>query len=301
MVSKRKLLRLVEEGRVSGWDDPRMPTLMGLRRRGYTPQSIRAFCARIGVAKFNSTIDMSWLEDAARADLNAHAPRVLAVLRPLRVVITNFPEDRVVEVDAVNNPEDPAAGTRKVPFSRVLCIEQDDFREEPPPKFFRVAPGREVRLRYGCIIKCEEVVKDAASGAVVELRCTYDPATLGGGAPQGRKVKGTIHWVSARHALPAEARLYDHLFLKPDPEDVAEGGDFAAGLNPDSLRVVQGCLVEPSLKGAAPGDHFQFERLGYFSADLLDSRPGRLVFNRTVTLRDSWAKEEKKQAAGERA
>ncbi|MBI4879257.1 MAG: glutamine--tRNA ligase/YqeY domain fusion protein [Planctomycetes bacterium] len=296
VMSKRKLLRLVEEGRVSGWDDPRLPTLVGLRRRGYTPQSIRAFCARIGVAKFNSTIDMSWLEDAARDDLNARAPRVLGVLRPLRVVLTNLPEDRVVELDAVNNPEDPAAGTRKVPFSRVLCIEQDDFREDPPPKFFRLAPGREVRLRYACIIKCEEVVKDAGSGAVVELRCTYDPATLGGRAPDGRKVKGTIHWVSSAHALPAEARLYDHLFLKPDPEDVAAGEAFAAGLNPDSLQVLRGCLVEPSLASAAPGDHFQFERLGYFCVDPLDSGPGRTVFNRTVTLRDSWAKVEKKQA-----
>ncbi|MBI4718449.1 MAG: glutamine--tRNA ligase/YqeY domain fusion protein [Planctomycetes bacterium] len=387
VMSKRKLLELVEGGYVSGWDDPRMPTLSGLRRRGYTPEAIRNFCERIGVAKFNSTVDIALLEHCIREDLNQHAPRAMAVLRPLKVVIENYPEGQVEWLDAVNNPEEPAAGTRKVPFSRVLYLEQDDFREEPPPKYYRLSPGREVRLRYGYFITCTSVVKSAA-GEVVELRCTYDPATRGGDAPDGRKVKATLHWVSAEHALSAEARLYDHLFSKPDPSEVAspgaggadqsrdregaggvshdatvdaacqrqgprpsdggeagyeratapgaggsgpshrfqpvEGGsgssqpadgavsrgtqasssvpsclraseprDYKSNLNPHSLEVVSTCFVEPSLRGAAVGSRYQFERLGYFCVDP-DSSPERLVFNRTVTLKDAWAKIEKK-------
>jgi glutaminyl-tRNA synthetase len=293
VMSKRKLLELVKGGYVDGWDDPRMPTLRGLRRRGYTPESIRNLCERVGVSKFPGTIEIAWLEDSIRADLNRRAPRVLAVLRPLRVVIDNYPEGKVEELEAVNNPEDPSAGTRQLPFARVIYIEQDDFMEEPPRKFFRLAPGREVRLRYAYFIKCERVVKDEKTGAVVELRCTYDPATRGGAAPDGRKVQGTIHWVSAAHALPAEVRLYDHLFRNPDPENVPEGTDYKVNLNPKSLETLTACQVEPSLAGAAPGSRYQFERQGYFCVDSKDSSGDRLVFNRTVSLRDSWAKIEK--------
>jgi len=285
VMSKRKLLQLVREGHVSGWDDPRMPTLRGMRRRGYTPEAIRAFCARIGVAKADSVVDIALLEHCVREDLNRRAPRVMGVLRPLRVVIENYPEGQVEEMEAVNNPEDPTMGTRRVPFSRVLYIERDDFLEEPPPKFYRLAPGREVRLRYGYFIKCVGVVKDE-QGQVVELRCTYDPATRGGDAPDGRKVKATLHWVSAAHAIPATVRLYDHLFLTPDPE---ESGDFISNLNPHSLEALTGCQVEPGLASARPGDRFQFERLGYFCVDP-DTTPGNLVFNRTVALRDEWAR-----------
>ena len=285
VMSKRKLRQFVEKGYVSGWDDPRMPTLSGLRRRGYTPESIRNFCERIGVAKTDSTIDVALLEHCVREDLNKRAPRVMAVLHPLRVVIDNYPEDRVEEMDAVNNPEDPNMGTRKVPFSRVLYIEQDDFLEAPPKEFFRLSPGREVRLRYAYIIKCVGVVKDKA-GEVVELHCTYDPDTRSGAAGSSRKVKGTIHWVSAAHALKAEVRLYDRLFTVENPGDVDE---VETVLNPKSLQTSTGYL-EPSLANATPGSKYQFERLGYFCADLKDSSGERLVFNRTVTLRDTWAK-----------
>ncbi len=291
VMSKRKLLQMVEKGQVSGWDDPRMPTIAGLRRRGYTPSSIRDFCDRIGVAKTDSTIDVALLEHCIRDDLNRTAPRVMAVLNPLRVVIDNYPDGQNEDLDAVNNPEDPGAGTRKVPFSRVLYIERDDFREKPPNKFFRLAPGREVRLRYAYLITCVGVKKDAGTGEVIELHCTYDPATRGGDTPDGRKVKGTIHWVSAPHALQAEVRLYDRLFTVENPSDVEDGCEGA--LNPNSLEVVTG-YVEPSLVNAAPGSSFQFERLGYFCADLKDSSAQRLVFNRTVALRDSWAKIEKR-------
>src|SRR5262245_16593270 len=294
VLSKRRLIQLVEEGHVRGWDDPRMPTLSGVRRRGYTPEAIRKFCDRIGVSKYNGVIDISWLEDAVRDDLNKKAPRVMGVLRPLRVVIENYPDGQPEQLDAVNNPEDPAAGTRKVPFSRVLYIERDDFREFPPKDFFRLAPGKEVRLRYAYFVKCSGVVKDEKTGEVTELRCTYDPDTRGGDAPDGRKVKGTIHWVSAAHAIDAEVRLYDHLFLKPDPDDVPEGKDYIANLNPNSLEVIPNAKLEPSLANAAVGSKFQFERLGYFTVDK-DSTPGKLVFNRTVTLRDTWAKIEKKK------
>ncbi len=290
MMSKRKLLDLVTEGHVSGWDDPRMPTISGMRRRGYTPESIRNFCQRIGVAKFDGTSEIALLEHCVREDLNKRSPRVMGVLRPLRVVIDNYPEDQSEELDAINNPEDPAAGTRKVPFSRVLYIEQEDFHEDPPRKYFRLAPGREVRLRYAYFITCVDVVKDPATGQVVELHCTYDPATRGGDSPDGRKVKGTIHWVSADHALDAEVRLYDHLFAKENPEDVKEGQDWRANLNPDSLEALTSCKVEPSLATAAPGARFQFERLGYFCVDTKDSGAERLVFNRTVSLRDKWAR-----------
>ena len=293
VMSKRKLLQLVEQGHVSGWDDPRMPAVSGLRRRGYTPESIRNFCERIGVAKTDSTIDIALLEHCIREDLNKRAPRVMAVLRPLRVVIDNYPEDQTEEVDAVNNPEDPDMGTRKVPFSRVLYIERDDFREDPPPKFFRLAPGREVRLRYAYFITCVGVVKDEHTGEVVELRCTYDPASRGGNSPDGRKVKGTIHWVSTAHALEVEVRLYDRLFTAEDPGEVRDGAGFESVLNPDSQEIVTG-YIEPSLAGAAPGSRYQFERLGYFCVDSKDSSAERMVFNRTVTLRDSWAKIEKK-------
>jgi glutaminyl-tRNA synthetase len=289
VMSKRRLLQLVERGYVSGWDDPRMPTLSGMRRRGYTPESIRSFCDRIGVAKTDSTIDIALLEHFIREDLNRRAPRVMGVLRPLRVVIENYPEGRTEELDAVNNPEDPDLGSRRVPFSRELYIERDDFREDPPSKFYRLAPGREVRLRYGYFITCTGVVKDEHSGDIVELRCTYDPGTRGGSAPDGRKVKGTIHWVSAAHALEAEVRLYDRLFTVENPGDVADGADFEAVLNPGSLETAM-AYVEPSLATAAPGARFQFERLGYFCTDAKDSAAGRLVFNRTVALRDSWAK-----------
>jgi glutaminyl-tRNA synthetase len=289
VLSKRKLLTLVQKGYVGGWDDPRMPTLSGIRRRGYTPEGIRAFCSRIGVSKTNGSIEFALLEHAVREDLNKRAPRVMAVLNPLRVVIDNYPEDLVEEMDAVNNPEDPSAGTRKVPFSKVLYIERDDFREDPPKQFFRLAPGREVRLRYGYFITCTGVVKDEKTGEIAELHCTYDPATRGGNAPpDGRKVKSTIHWVSAAHAIGAEVRLYDTLFLKESPGD-GEGQDFTADLNPHSLEVVQDCKLEPHAGAAQPGDRFQFERLGYFCADP-DSTPDRLVFNRTVQLRDTWAK-----------
>ncbi|MFC1466048.1 MAG: glutamine--tRNA ligase/YqeY domain fusion protein [Candidatus Brachytrichaceae bacterium NZ_4S206] len=287
VLSKRKLLQLVREGHVRGWDDPRMPTLRGLRRRGYTPSAIRDFCARIGVAKADSVVDIAMLEHSLRDELNKTAPRVMAVLRPLRVVIENYPAEQTEMLEAINNPEDPSAGVRHVPFSRVLYIEQDDFMEDPPPKFYRLALGREVRLRYGYFIKCVDVVKDAA-GNVVELRCTYDPATRGGSALDGRKVKATIHWVSAAHALPIEARLYDHLFTRPDPDDVEEGESFLDYLNPKSLEVVQG-FAEPSVAGSPAGKHYQFERLGYFVVDP-DTTPDRLVFNRAVGLKDAWAK-----------
>ena len=285
VLSKRKLVQLVQEGRVSGWDDPRMPTLAGLRRRGYTPESIRNFCEQVGVAKRQNVIDIAMLEHAIRDDLNARANRVLAVLRPLKVVIENYPEGQVEYLDAVNNPEDPGAGTRKIPFSRELYVERDDFMEDPPRKFFRLAPWREVRLRYGYFITCTGVIKDAA-GEVVELRCTYDPETRGGQAPDGRRVRGTIHWVSAQHAPDAEVRLYEHLFTSERPDD---DDDFMTTLNPSSLEVVTGAKVEPGLADAQQGERFQFERLGYFAVDP-DSQPGALVFNRTVSLRDTWAK-----------
>ena len=285
VLSKRKLLTFVTEKTVNGWDDPRMPTLSGLRRRGYTPEAIRNFCEAIGVAKRDAIVDVAQLEHAIRNDLNKRSARVMAVLKPLRVVLENYPEGQSEELDAVNNPEDPAAGTRKVPFGRVLYIEQDDFREDPPKQFFRLAPGREVRLRYAYFITCKEVVKDAA-GNVVELRCTYDPATRGGDAPEGRpSPKATLHWVSAEHALPAEVRLYDRLFNQERPDNDSP-------INPNSLEVLTACQAEPSLKSAKAGDRFQFERQGYFCADP-DSTPNKLVFNRTVTLRDTWAKIEK--------
>jgi glutaminyl-tRNA synthetase len=292
LLSKRKLRALVEQGHVSGWDDPRMPTLSGLRRRGYTPEAIRNFCEHIGVAKRDSTVAIALLEYYIREDLNRHAARVMAVLQPLRVVIVNYPEDQVEELEAVNNPEDPASGTRKVPFARVLYIERDDFREEPPKKFFRLAPGREVRLRYAYFITCVGVIKDERSGEVVELHCTYDPATRGGGAPDGRRVKATLHWVAAAHACTAEVRLYEHLFLTPNPD---EAEDFTTVLNPRSLETLTTCYVEPSLANAAPGSRYQFERLGYFAVDSKDSMPEQLVFNRTVSLRDTWAKIERTQ------
>jgi glutaminyl-tRNA synthetase len=291
---------LVEQGHVTGWDDPRMPTLSALRRRGYTPEAIRTFCERIGVAKRNSVVDVALLEHCLREDLNRRAPRVMGVLRPLRVVLVNYPEDQAEELEAVNNPEDPRMGTRKVPFSRVLYIERDDFREDPPKQFFRLAPGREVRLRYAYLITCVGVVKDDRTGEVVELHCTYDPATRGGDAPDGRKVRATLHWVSAAHALEAEVRLYEHLFAKADPSDDQEGIDFTASLNPQSLEVLTSCRVEPSLADAVPGDRYQFERLGYFCVDSVDAAPGALVFNRTVTLRDTWARIEQAQQAGQR-
>ncbi len=301
VLSKRRLLELVQSGYVSGWDDPRMPTIAGLRRRGYTPESIRNFCEQIGVAKADTVVSIDLLEHCVREDLNRRAERRMAVLRPLRVVIENYPEDQVEELEAINNPEDPSAGTRKVPFCRELYIEQDDFREEPPPKYYRLAPGREVRLRYAYFIKCVGVIRDE-QGRVRELRCVYDPATRGGDAPDGRRVKATIHWVSARHAVDAEVRLYDRLFVKPDPDDVEPGQDWKANLNPKSLEVLTGCKLEPALKDVKPGERFQFERLGYFCADLRDCQPGRLVFNRTVTLKDTWAKIEQKlkQASGGR-
>ena len=296
VLSKRKLLELVDGKHVGGWDDPRMPTLAGMRRRGYPPAAIRDFCERIGIAKANSVVQMAQLDDAVRQELNRTAARVMAVLRPLKVVIENYPEDRVEEMDAVNNPEDASAGTRKVPFAREFYIERGDFREDPPRKFFRLAPGREVRLRYAYFLTCRDVVKDG-DGNVVELRCTYDPETRGGYAPDGRKVRGTIHWVSARHALRAEARLYDHLFTAEYPEDLPEGADYQDGLNPASLERLAGCRVEPSLAGAPAGARYQFERLGYFCVDP-DSTPDAPVFNRTVGLRDTWAKIAKKQGRG---
>ena len=294
LLSKRRLLTLVETGLVRGWDDPRMPTLSGIRRRGYTPEAIRNFCANVGVSKTNGTVELSMLEHYVREDLNKSAARVMAVLRPLRVVIDSYPEGAVEEMEAVNNPEDPSAGSRKVPFSRVLYIEQDDFRENPPKQYFRLSPGREVRLRYGYFVTCTSVVKNDR-GEVVEVHCTHDPATRGGNAPpDGRKVKSTIHWVSAAHAIDAEVRLYDNLFSKENPNETAEGEDFTANLNPASLETLTACKLEPSLAGAAPGSRYQFERLGYFCADL-DSAPGKLAFNRTVALRDAWAKIEKRE------
>jgi glutaminyl-tRNA synthetase len=289
VMSKRKLLELVEGGQVTGWDDPRMPTLAGLRRRGYTPEAIRDFCERIGVAKADNLVDLALLEHCLREDLNRRALRKMAVLRPLKLVIENYPEGRAEEMEAVNNPEDPSAGTRKVPFSRVLWIEQDDFREQPPPKYFRLSPGAEVRLRYAYIVKCTGVVRDPRTGEVVEVRCTYDPATVGGDA-RGRKVKGTIHWVSAAHAIDAEVRLYENLFVRPRPD---EEEDWKAAVNPESLKILTGCKLERSLADAAPGSRFQFERQGYFCVDGKDSAPARLVFNRSVGLRDSWARIEK--------
>ena len=296
VMSKRKLLRLVQEKYVSGWGDPRMPTICGFRRRGYTPESIRVFADKIGVAKRDSVVDFALLEHCLREDLNKRAPRVMGVLRPLQVIIDNYPEDSMEEMEAVNNPEDPSVGMRKVPFSRELYIEQDDFREEPPKGFFRLSPGKEVRLRYAYIIKCESVVKDEKTGQVKELHCTYDPETKSGSIGADRKVKATLHWVSASHAMEAEVRLYEHLFTIPDPDDVPEGTDFTANLNPKSLEVLKFCKVEPSLAIAKPKDRYQFERLGYFCVDL-DSTKEKLVFNRTVTLRDEWAKIEKKQIA----
>ncbi len=294
VLSKRKLVELVGQGYVTGWDDPRMPTISGIRRRGYTPESIRNFAERIGVAKRESIVDVALLEHCLREDLNKWVTRVMAVLRPLRVVIVNYPEDMVEELEAINNPEDPGMGTRKIPFSRVLYIERDDFREDPPKQFFRLAPGREVRLRYAYFIKCVGLVKDEQTGEVVELHCSYDPSTRGGDAPDGRKVKTTLHWVSAAHAIKAEARLYDHLFLKADPGDVEEGQDFKSYINPNSLEILRSCYVEPSLTSAIPGNRYQFERLGYFCVDP-DSSNGALIFNRTVPLRDTWAKIEKRQ------
>jgi len=293
MMSKRKLLQLVKDNHVSGWDDPRMPTLSGLRRRGFSPESIHTFCKTIGVNKFNSTVDYALLEHCLRRHLNATSPRVMAVLNPLKVVIANYPENQTDDLDAVNNPEDALAGTRKVPFGKELYIERDDFMEDPPRKFFRLAPGREVRLRYAYFITCNEVIKDA-DGNIIELRCTYDPETRGGDAPDGRKVKATLHWASAEHALEAEVRLYDHLFIKENPEETGEGQDFTVNLNPDSLKVLSGCKIEPSVKDTKPLDRFQFERLGYFCTDA-DSAPDKLVFNKTVGLRDTWAKIQKQQ------
>jgi glutaminyl-tRNA synthetase len=292
-LSKRKLLQLVQQGHVSGWDDPRMPTLAGFRRRGYTPEAIRTFCERIGVAKRNSTVDIAMLEHSLREDLNKRAPRVMAVLRPLKVVIDNYPEGQAEELDAVNNPEDPSMGTRKVPFTRELYIEQDDFREEPPKGFFRLSPGREVRLRYAYIVKCIGVVKDSKTGEIKEIHCTYDPETKSGLSQSGRKVKATIHWVSADHAVEAEVRLYDHLFAKEAPDDVPDGSDWMANINSKSLERLTSCRVEPVLANAKPGERYQFERLGYFCVDSVDSLPGHLLFNRTVTLRDTWARIEK--------
>ena len=293
ILSKRRLLTLVGEGHVSGWDDPRMPTLSGLRRRGYSPEAIRSFCNRIGVAKTDSVVDVRLLEHCVRENLNRTSPRVMAVLKPLKVVIGNYPEDQTEELDAVNNPEDPSAGTRKVPFSREFYIERDDFMEDPPKKFYRLAPGREVRLRYGYFVKCTGVMKDE-DGQIVQLLCTYDPATRGGDAPDGRRPKSTLHWVSAAHALDAEVRLYDHLFSTEDPNAAEGGGDWRDNLNPHSLEVLRGCKVEPSLAGATSLTRYQFERLGYFCVDP-DTTPGRLVFNRTVTLKDPWAKIQKQQ------
>jgi glutaminyl-tRNA synthetase len=288
VMSKRKLLALVQEGLVAGWDDPRMPTLVGLRRRGYTPESIRKFAARVGIAKRENLVDVALLEDALREDLNKRAPRVMAVLRPLKVVIENYPDKLVEGIELVNNPEDPAAGTRTLPFSRELYIERDDFMENPPKRFFRLSPGREVRLRGTYFLECIGTVKDER-GNILELRCTYDPSTRSGSAPDGRKVKATIHWVSAAHAIEAEVRLYDRLFNSPQPGDEDDRRDYKASLNPNSLEVLRSCRLEPALKGAAPFSHFQFERLGYFSVDP-DSTAGRLVFNRTVPLRDTWAR-----------
>jgi glutaminyl-tRNA synthetase len=292
VISKRKLLQLVEEGQVSGWDDPRMPTISGMRRRGYTPEAIRDFCDRIGVAKRESTVDIALLEHCLREDLNRRAQRVMAILRPIRLVIDNYPEDKVEMLEAVNNPEDESMGTRKVPFSRILYIEREDFREDPPKKYFRLAPGREVRLKHAYYVTCKNVIEDDNTGEIVEVHCTYDPETRGGWAKDGRRVKGTLHWVSADHAIDVEVRLYDHLFTLEDSSNVTEGTDFKDYLNPRSLETLTDCKMEPSLKEAAPGDRFQFLRQGYFCADT-DSTKEKLVFNRTVSLRDTWAKIEK--------
>jgi glutaminyl-tRNA synthetase len=291
-LSKRKLLQLVQQKHVSGWDDPRMPTLSGIRRRGYTPEAIRNFCKAIGVSKTNGSIELAMLEHFVREDLNKRAPRAMAVLRPLKVVIDNYPENQVEEMDAVNNPEDATAGTRKVPFSRVLYIECDDFREAPPKGYYRLSPGREVRLRYGYLVTCTRTVKNEKD-EVIEVHCTYDPATRGGNTPDGRKVKSTIHWVSAANAIDAEVRLYETLFTKEDPNDTKDGEDFTVNLNPQSLEVRKNAKLEPSLKNAPAGSRYQFERLGYFCVDL-DSTPGKPVFNRTVALKDTWAKVERK-------
>jgi glutaminyl-tRNA synthetase len=295
VLSKRKLMELVEGGFVSSWDDPRMPTISGLRRRGYTPESIRNFCDRIGVAKKDSVVDIALLEHCLREDLNKRAQRVMAVLRPLKVVIMNYPEDKEEELDALNNPEDPDMGMRKVPFSRVLYIEQDDFMEDPPKKFYRLAPDREVRLRYAYFVTCVDVIKDDRSGEIKEIHCTYDPRTRGGDSPDGRKVKATLHWVSASHAIEAEVRLYDHLFLVPNPGEGKEGQGFKHSINPNSLQILKSCRLEPSLATAGPGDRYQFERLGYFCADSMDAIDVTPVFNRTVTLRDTWARIRKAQ------
>jgi glutaminyl-tRNA synthetase len=292
LLSKRKLLQLVNEGHVRGWDDPRMPTICGIRRRGYTPEAIRNFVTAVGASRTNGMVDLAMLEHFVREDLNKRAPRAMAVLRPLKVVIDNYPEGQTDELEAINNPEDPQAGKRKVPFSRELYIEQDDFREVPPPKYFRLSPGREVRLRYGYLVTCTDVKKNE-KGEVIEVHCTYDPATRGGNTPDGRKVKSTIHWVSAAHAVDAEVRLYETLFSKEDPSQVEPGKDFTSNLNPNSLETVSHARLEPSLANAAPGSRYQFERLGYFSADP-DSKPGRPAFNRTVALKDTWAKIEKR-------
>ena len=294
LLSKRKLLQLVEEGHVNGWNDPRMPTLSGMRRRGYPPEAIRDFCERIGVSKSNSTVDFALLEHCVRENLNRTAPRVMVVIRPLKVVIENYPEDQMEDLTAENNPEDPSAGSRKIPFSQVLYVERDDFMEVPPKKFFRLAPGREVRLKHAYIIKCERVIKDEKTGEVLELRCTYDPETKSGSSQEGRKVKGTLHWLTAAHAERAEVRLYNHLFLKENPVDEKEYPDLKSSLNPDSLEIVQDAFIEPFLQAAVGGDRFQFLRLGYFCVDNECSTPGVPVFNRTVTLRDTWAKITKK-------
>ena len=294
VLSKRKLLELVEQGYVTGWDDPRMPTISGMRRRGYTPKSIRAFCERTGVSRRPTTVEIAMLEHSVREDLNKRAFRVMGVLSPLRLVIENYPEGQVEELEAPNNPEDPSMGSRTVPFSRELYIERDDFREDPPPKYFRLAPGREVRLRYGYFIRCIDVIKDD-SGEVVELRCTYDPETRGGHAPDGRKVRGTIHWVSIARSIPAEVRLYDHLFATERPDDASDGSDYRSNLNPNSLETLTTCRVEAGLAGATAGTPYQFERRGYFCIDPVDSSPEALVFNRTVSLRDSWSKVERPQ------
>ena len=296
VLSKRRLLSLVESGDVSGWDDPRMPTISGMRRRGYTPQAIRSFCERIGVAKRTTTVDIAHLEHCLREDLNERAPRAMAVLHPLKLIIDNYPEGETEEIEAVNNPEDERMGTRMVPFSRVLYVEQDDFREDPPRNFYRLALGKEVRLRYGYFVTCTGVTKDPRTGQVTELHCVYDPETKGGHAPDGRRVRGTIHWVSAAHALPATVRLYDHLFTVEKPDEL--GADFRDALNPQSVEILTGCQVEPSLAGAVPGSSYQFERLGYFCMDAIDSKPDAMVFNRTVSLRDTWARVERSQQAG---
>ena len=295
VMSKRKLLELVRDGHVNGWNDPRMPTISGFRRRGYTPESIRNFCEKIGITKANSLTDLALLENSVREHLNKIAPRVMAVLRPLKVIIENYPEGQSEQREAINNPEDPDAGTRKIPFGREIYIERTDFMEDPPKKFFRLGPGREVRLRYAYFLKCHDFVKDEKTGEITELRCTYDPETAGGKAPDGRKVKGTIHWVSASDAIDAQIRLYDHLFAKENPSDVEPGQDWKDNLNPNALETLSNCKLEPSLTTAKPGDRFQFERLGYFTVDSIDSAPDKLLFNRTVTLKDEWAKLQKKR------